>query len=340
MSNLLIVDDDALARQILADLVAVHGHTVVACADAAAALEALAGPAGRFHAVITDVRMPEMDGIDLARQIQVRLPGLPVALTSAEPDFNIHEEAATRGLRATITLQKPFQARAVLRVLEQLLGRPSTSAAQAPARNPTLAPTGVPLGKDDAPVWLDQGPLPISKLAPIRLWFVASRRRASGHIVLDVPGGVVRVPLRSGQLVQGSGAAGSSPAALARWMLDLHDGSIHFQASPAAAMDGPVVASTSVPEAVSLALAAVPHAVVQHSWSAVLSARAFARSPRDSHPEAWGLDALGSLAHASAVGQRVEALTLELARESSAFRTSGFRTLEMLARLNLLTLLA
>lgn len=343
MPNLLIVDDDAVSRQILADLVKVHGHTVVTAADGQAALEALSGPRGRFQAVIADVRMPGIDGIELARRIVAKMPELPVALTSAEPDFNIYEEALSRGLRATVMLQKPFQSRSVLRVLDQLLGGAgavSDGVGAAPARitAPPRPSDAIPIGKDDAPAWLTQPPQPIARLAPVRLWFVGARRRASGTIHLDLPGGAVRIGLREGQLVQPAGAR--SPAELARWLLELHEGAVHFQPCAASDLAQAPVSGATVPEALALALSGVPHVTIQHSWRAVMSARAFARSPRDSHPEAWGLDSLATLAHETAKGQRVEALVLELARRSPAFRTSGFRSLEVLAKLNLLTLLA
>ncbi len=131
MANILVVDDDPFARQILADLLKLQDHQVVVCNDAAAALAALAEPKGqrRPDAVITDVRMPGMDGIDLARKIRSGLPDLPIALTSAEPDFNIHEEAVSRGLHVTVMLQKPIQSRAVQRVVQQLLAGTGTARA-------------------------------------------------------------------------------------------------------------------------------------------------------------------------------------------------------------------
>jgi hypothetical protein len=116
---------------------------------------------------------------------------------------------------------------------------------------------------------------------------------------------------------------------------------VRFEACPPELLTGePVAGALSVPDAVTHALARVPHATIHDAWRSVLSAKAFARAPKDSQPEAWALDALAQLAHDTARGQRVNVLVLELARQSPAFRTSGFRTLEMLQRLNLLTLVA
>lgn len=344
MSKLLLVDDDALSRQVLSDLVSAHGHAVVLAADARAALAALAAPGAGLDAVITDVRMPDMDGIDLLKRIRAKLPALPVALMSAEPDFNIYEEAASRGVDARILLQKPYQPNAVRRTLEQLLG-----AAQAGAGAPTARPAAatatadrpvVPLGRDDAPAWLAQGDVPVHRLPPVRTWFVASRRKASGVMTVTTPDGTARVPIRAGQLLRGPGQD-RPPDALARWLLDVHHGSVRFDVCAPDLVPGtPFPNPRSVPDAVTSALALLPHATIQHAWRSVMSARAFARAPRDSLQADWGLDALATVAHQAAHGQRVEALVLELARQSPGFRTAGFRTLEMLLRLNLLTLLA
>ncbi len=345
MTTLLLVDDDALSRQVLADMIKVHGHEVLLCADASMAMDVLSGPRGRVHAVISDVRMPGMDGIELARRIRQKLPEMPIALMSAEPDFSIYEEAASRGLRITIMLQKPFQPRSVQRVLEQLLGEaasgtPSTTRTS----NPPEAPAGaVPVGKDDAPAWLGQPALPFARLPPARIWFVAARRRVTGRLILSLPGRPVSIGLRSGQWIVETGGSvppAKTPMELARWMLDLQDGAARFEACESFELGGTVAERMSVPDAVSAALAAVPHVTIQHAWRSVSGARAFARSPKDSHPEAWGLDAVATQVHEAAKGQRVEALVTDLARRSPSFRNSGFRTLEMLARLNLLTLLA
>jgi len=339
--KLLLVDDDALSLQVLSDLVTAHGHAVVLAADARAALVALSTPGAKFDAVITDVRMPDIDGIDLVKRIRGKLPTLPLALMSAEPDFDIYEEAASRGVEVRVMLQKPFHVNALRRLLEQLVGVGRVEAPLLPAPAPDAAGRPVvPLGRDDALVWLAQGDVSIARLPPVRTWFVASRRSASGLLRLTLPTGDVVVPIRKGQLLRSPGQH-RTPDGLASWLLALHDGCVRFDACSADLLPGtPIAGSGSVPDAVSSALARVPHATIQQAWRSVMSARAFARSPRDSLQGDWGLDALATLAHQAARGQRVDALTLELARRSPEFRTAGFRTLEMLLRLNLLTLLA
>ncbi|MFN3717213.1 MAG: response regulator, partial [Thiobacillus sp.] len=72
LPRLLIVDDEAPARQrlrhLLADIAARFPHTLIGeAADGVAALEMLAREPA--DVVLTDIRMPRMDGIELARQL-------------------------------------------------------------------------------------------------------------------------------------------------------------------------------------------------------------------------------------------------------------------------------
>ncbi len=79
--RVLLVEDDKAVRVLLKRLLARHGHDVVAAADGAEALEqAKRGPA--LDLLVTDVRMPGMQGPELARLLRVNQPNLPVLLIS------------------------------------------------------------------------------------------------------------------------------------------------------------------------------------------------------------------------------------------------------------------
>jgi CheY-like chemotaxis protein len=74
----LVVDDEAAVRGLLETLLSHMGY---GCQTAATAAEALGCfDRARFDFVITDLHMPEMDGIALAEEIKSRKPGLPVLL--------------------------------------------------------------------------------------------------------------------------------------------------------------------------------------------------------------------------------------------------------------------
>jgi two-component system, NtrC family, response regulator HydG len=79
--RILVVDDDRRMTRTLADILSMSGHKPVEAASGAEALEKLRTQT--FDCVLTDVRMPEMDGVELHRQLRLAQPGLPVVLMTA-----------------------------------------------------------------------------------------------------------------------------------------------------------------------------------------------------------------------------------------------------------------
>ncbi len=78
--RVLIVDDDHHARFLLAALLEHSGYTVVPACDGCAALNEL--DKRHFDAVVTDYRMPFLNGIELLEQIQIHYPQIPVIIAS------------------------------------------------------------------------------------------------------------------------------------------------------------------------------------------------------------------------------------------------------------------
>ncbi|HVM73054.1 MAG TPA: response regulator [Anaerolineales bacterium] len=79
--HILIVDDDQRMTRTLADIFSIAGHTPVEANSGAKALELARSQA--FDCILTDVRMPGMDGVELYHQLRQIQPGLPVILMSA-----------------------------------------------------------------------------------------------------------------------------------------------------------------------------------------------------------------------------------------------------------------
>ena len=108
--TIFIADDDREMRSLLeASLrrggfevhLADSGDTLLAALDAATA-------SGQVpDLVITDVRMPGSDGLEVLRRIRRTLPTLPVILITAFGDRRTHERA--RSLGATFVINKPFR---------------------------------------------------------------------------------------------------------------------------------------------------------------------------------------------------------------------------------------
>jgi CheY-like chemotaxis protein len=101
--RVLLVDDDELARRACGRLLSTLSD-VTKVESGAAALDAIAGEP--FDAVVTDYRMPAMNGVELLERIRERAPAMRRVLMSAESVFDLERHLAS-GL-AHAFLGKPF----------------------------------------------------------------------------------------------------------------------------------------------------------------------------------------------------------------------------------------
>jgi len=120
MSHILVVEDDEGVRSFLVDALGTSGHEIEAAADGAEGWRRCRErPPGL---VLTDVRMPGMDGLTLLRRIKVELPDVEVVVLTAYGAVDQAVEAMKLG--AFDYLQKPIESPARLRaVVEQALRR-------------------------------------------------------------------------------------------------------------------------------------------------------------------------------------------------------------------------
>lgn len=72
--RVLVVDDEQEMRDVLGDILTIANHDVRLCTAGTQALELLSQE--HFNAIISDVRKPGMDGVDLSRHVQARWPDL------------------------------------------------------------------------------------------------------------------------------------------------------------------------------------------------------------------------------------------------------------------------
>ncbi len=114
MKRVLVVEDDANERFTLMRVLERVGYAVTAVSTAEEALAAL--PGARFHAVVSDVMMPETDGVSLARDIAERAPGTPIILVSA---FHLAPRQVDRMRIATLHfMDKPLDLPKLIALLE------------------------------------------------------------------------------------------------------------------------------------------------------------------------------------------------------------------------------
>jgi CheY-like chemotaxis protein len=105
-----------VVRTLTARILEQAGYLVATAPDGAAALRALEGAEQEFDLVVTDVRMPKMDGWELGRRILVQRPMLPILYMSGY-------DVASRAAAAPLTfLRKPFEAPDLLGRVSRLLG--------------------------------------------------------------------------------------------------------------------------------------------------------------------------------------------------------------------------
>ncbi|MGS0534764.1 sigma 54-interacting transcriptional regulator [Pseudoalteromonas sp. SaAl2] len=100
-ARVLLVDDDASLLKLLSIRIESKGYQVTTCESGMAALQLLKSHV--FDAVITDLRMDEMDGMALHRQLQSRYPALPVIMMTAHGSIPDAVEATKQGIFAFIT---------------------------------------------------------------------------------------------------------------------------------------------------------------------------------------------------------------------------------------------
>lgn len=111
------VDDDFRVRESIASLLESAGYAPVVFSSGEELLTS--GALAAAICVITDVRMPGMDGIELQRRIRLERPTLPVILISAHHDPGIRRKAIDEG--AADFLYKPFDAADLLKVIQAAL---------------------------------------------------------------------------------------------------------------------------------------------------------------------------------------------------------------------------
>jgi CheY-like chemotaxis protein len=117
--RVLVVDDEQSVAEFMRELLESWGLEAAACTSGRRALEHFANGAPGFDVVVTDQAMPGMTGIELARQLAGRAPGLPVVLYSGHIDRVTERESAGAGIRAM--LDKPVEPDRLYGVLKSFL---------------------------------------------------------------------------------------------------------------------------------------------------------------------------------------------------------------------------
>ena len=119
MSRILLAEDEEALRAFIARALAQDGHEVVATADGGEALDVLTREQGRFDLLLTDIRMPVMDGIALALAAARDHPDLTILLMTGYAD----QRERAHGLDALIhdVIAKPFSLAEIRKTVAEAL---------------------------------------------------------------------------------------------------------------------------------------------------------------------------------------------------------------------------
>jgi DNA-binding NtrC family response regulator len=114
--RVLVADDELNMRRVLEAILRREGYEVVTAANGA---EALAAMNRTVHTVITDLKMPGLDGMGLLRKLQTEYPEVPVVMITAHGSVENAVEAVKLG--AFDYLEKPFEQEQIRQIVAKAM---------------------------------------------------------------------------------------------------------------------------------------------------------------------------------------------------------------------------
>src|SRR5579862_7665394 len=134
MANILVIEDDNHVRMAIEHCLKRAGHVVLTVADGKQGMSQLRR--GQIDLVITDIFMPEQEGLETIAALRKKDPKLPIiAISGGNPASEVMLSVA-KELGAQCVLQKPFWSDGLLTAVEKVLGLEPRTAA--PARTPVI----------------------------------------------------------------------------------------------------------------------------------------------------------------------------------------------------------
>jgi CheY-like chemotaxis protein len=118
--TILVADDEATVRTYIGTVLRREGFDLLEAVDGVDALEQVERRGRPVDLLLTDVRMPRMDGIALARSVTEMYPKIPIIYISGYP-FNLEEERTRRPPEACEFISKPFSRQVLLDAIHKCL---------------------------------------------------------------------------------------------------------------------------------------------------------------------------------------------------------------------------
>jgi CheY-like chemotaxis protein len=113
---ILVAEDEVIVRNLVRLMLTREGYAVLTAADGQEALEICGKFTEPIHLLLTDVRMPRMDGWQLAEQVRAQRPEIRIIIMSAETATTIRENNPPDAF-----LRKPFVPPTLLQCIQRVL---------------------------------------------------------------------------------------------------------------------------------------------------------------------------------------------------------------------------
>ena len=114
--TVLIADDELNMRRVLEAILRREGYDVITAANG---VEALSGMSANVHTVITDLKMPGLDGMGLLKKLSADYPDVPVVMITAHGSVENAVEAVKLG--AFDYLEKPFEQEQIRQIVSKAM---------------------------------------------------------------------------------------------------------------------------------------------------------------------------------------------------------------------------
>jgi putative two-component system response regulator len=135
MTRVLVIDDDAVVRDVIGEMLAASGYEVICATTAAEALELFTDE--EISLVVSDIVMPDLSGLELLEEMRLHRPNLPIVLVTGANTRDNLSEALTRGADGLVA--KPFTQAELQEAVGKALDRAGRS--ERDMRERLLAPT-------------------------------------------------------------------------------------------------------------------------------------------------------------------------------------------------------
>jgi CheY-like chemotaxis protein len=119
--RILCIDDDGMVLDMVKLLLEHYGYEVVTAPSPFEAIDIFQAKAHEFDLVLTDMKMPGMDGIELSRRLLQRQPRIPILMCSGSCSQIDEKELLNTGVKGLIS--KPFSIRKSAKIIDEMITR-------------------------------------------------------------------------------------------------------------------------------------------------------------------------------------------------------------------------